>query len=94
MVCSTISAAPRSCSRACWYSSFCFSISFSSFSYLGEAVLRQCDQLLFSGGTDVEPDRKQALQGGNDETLPRVSNESIELQTDDSQWDQQHNQCL
>lgn len=29
MVCSTISAAPRSWSRACWYRSFCFSISFS-----------------------------------------------------------------
>lgn len=29
MVWSTISAAPRSCSRACWYNSFCFSISFS-----------------------------------------------------------------
>lgn len=26
---STISAAPRSCSLACWYSIFCFSISFS-----------------------------------------------------------------
>lgn len=25
----TISAAPRSCKRACWYSVFCFSISFS-----------------------------------------------------------------
>lgn len=29
MVWSTISAAPRSWSRACWYNSFCFSISFS-----------------------------------------------------------------
>jgi len=46
----------------------------SAFSYLGEAVLRQCDQRLFSGGTDVEPDRKQPLQGGNDKTrLHRVS---------------------
>lgn len=29
MVCRTISGAPRRCSLACWYSSFCFIISFS-----------------------------------------------------------------
>lgn len=29
IICSTISAAPRLCSRACWYRSLCFSISFS-----------------------------------------------------------------
>lgn len=28
-ICSTISAAPRACSLACWYRIFCFSISFS-----------------------------------------------------------------
>lgn len=29
IICSTISAAPRACSLACWYRIFCFSISFS-----------------------------------------------------------------
>lgn len=29
IICSTISAAPRLCSRDCWYRSLCFSISFS-----------------------------------------------------------------
>lgn len=29
IICSTISAAPRSCRRDCWYRSLCFSISFS-----------------------------------------------------------------
>ena len=36
--------------------------------YLSEAVLRQCDELLFSGGTDVEPNRQQPLQSGNNQT--------------------------
>lgn len=29
IICNTISAAPRLCSRDCWYRSLCFSISFS-----------------------------------------------------------------
>lgn len=48
--------------------------SYSRFSYLGEAVLSQCDELVFPGGTDVESNRQQALQSGNDKTrLHRVS---------------------
>lgn len=44
------------------------------FQYLGEAVFGQCDELLFSRGTDVESNRQQTLQSSNDQTrLHRVS---------------------
>lgn len=40
MVCRTISGAPRRCSLACWYSSFCFIISFSCGTSETQFVLR------------------------------------------------------
>ena len=46
MVWSTISAAPRSCSRACWYNSFCFSISFSYSCETGSIICKFTDKTI------------------------------------------------